>query len=129
VVSIDSWWNGNVRDRSADVLELVLTAISDDYSNVGMILESINEWDSNYGPATWPARKAIPVNHREVVHALADLTREGYAQAYVLDTGEAQPARFSEEGIRDLWFCATPKGMGAIQQLYERVSDPSSKDN
>jgi len=128
VVSIDSWWNGNVRDRSADVLELVLSAMSDDYSNVAMIMESINEWDSHHGPETWPARKAIPVNRREVVHALQELTREGYAQAYWLDTGEAQPAPFAEEGIRDLWFCATPKGMGAIQQLYERVPDLSSTD-
>ena len=129
MVSIDSWWNGNVRDRSADELELVLSAMSDDYSNVAMIMESINEWDSLHGPETWPARKAIPVNRREVVHALRELTREGYAQAYWLDTGEAQPARFSEEGIGDLWFCATRKGMGAIQQLYERVPDLSSSDD
>ena len=128
MVSIDSWWDGNVRGRSSDILELVLDAVADDYSNVEMILESINEWDSNLGPDSWAARKAIPVNRREVVHALAELTREGYSQAYLLDTGEAQPVMFGEEHIRDLWFCATPKGLGAIQQLNDHVSGLSSTD-
>jgi len=105
----------------------VLGAISEDYSNVGIILESVNDMDSSYSPEAWPARKAVPVDRREVVHALEELTREGYAQAYRLETGEARPARFSAEAIRELWFCATPKGTGAIQQLLDRADRTSTK--
>ena len=74
MVSIESWWDGNVRGRSSDILELVLAAISEDYSNVGMILESINEMDSDFSPEAWPARKAVPVNRQEVMHALQELS-------------------------------------------------------
>ena len=123
MVGIESWWDGNVRGRSSDILELVIGAISDDYSNVGMILESINELDSDYSPEAWPARKAVPVNRQEVIHALQELTREGFAQAFRLETGEAQPVKFSAEAIRDLWFCATPKGNAAIRHLLEKVTD------
>lgn len=127
MVGIESWWDGNVRGRSSDILQLVLAAISDDYSNVGMILESINELGSDYSPEAWPARKAVPVNRQEVIHALQELTREGFAQAYRLETGNAEQVRFSAESARNSWFCATPKGNEAIRQLFEKVTD--STDN
>lgn len=120
MVRIDSWWDGNVRDRSSDILQLVLAAISDDYTNVGMILESINQMASDWSPEAWPARRAVPVSRQEVIHALRELAREGLARAFRLETGTAQPARFDEERARDLWFCATPQGSEAIRRLLEK---------
>ncbi len=121
MLSIESWWDGNTRDRSSDILQLVLAAISDDYSDVGMILESINDLDSDYTAEAWPARKAVPVNRQEVIHALQELTREGFAQTYRLDTGSAEPVKFRAEAARTLWYCATPKGTEAVRRLFERV--------
>jgi len=123
VVSIDSWWNGNVRDRNSAVLELVILSIGDDYESLENILGTINEGDADWGPEHWPARNAIPVSRREVVHALAELAREGYAQAFLLDSGEAEPVQFQENVVQYLWFCVTPRGLDAIKRLYERVPD------
>jgi len=102
-------------------LELVLVAVADDYESPDNILTTINEADSDWGPDHWEARDAIPVSGHEVIHAVGELTREGYAQAYQLDSGEAEAVRFNERMARDLWYCATPKGMNAIRQLYERA--------
>jgi hypothetical protein len=118
VVTVDSWWNGLVHDRSAAVLELVIISIADDYERLEIILNTINKGGNDWGPEHWPARNAVPVSRREVIHALHELTREGYAQAYLLGSGEAESARFQENGIEDLWFDITPKGRGAIKRLY-----------
>jgi hypothetical protein len=125
VVSIDNWWDGLVRDRAEAIIELVMLAIADDYESVEIILKSINEWNDEKGPESWPAKKAIPVSRAEVIKALHELTREGYAEAYELSPWETQPKKtaFRESEIDDLWFYATSKGQRAIEQLYKRDAD------
>ena len=94
MVNADSWWDGLVRDRFQAVLELVLDAMSDDYVTVEIILKTINEWDGGSRPESWAARSAAPVSRPEVIQALRELTREGFAQAYVFDGPEAYAVDF-----------------------------------
>ena len=95
MVNADSWWDGLVRDRFQAVLELVLDAMSDDYVTVEIILKTINEWDAGSRPESWAARSAAPVSRPEVIRALRELTREGYAQAYIFNGPEALRRGFS----------------------------------
>jgi hypothetical protein len=127
MAGIDGWWDGLVRDRAEAVLELVLSAIADDYENLETILASVNERERDFGPEAWPARRAVPVSRPEVVSALKELTREGYAQAWVLDSHEpqARPVKFREEEVVKLWFLATPRGAAAAEKLFERISSNS----
>ena len=94
VVNADSWWDGLVRDRFQAVLELVLDAIADDYVTVEIIIKKINEWDGERDPESWAARSAAPVSRPEVIHALRELTREGYAQACIFNGHEAHRVSF-----------------------------------
>jgi hypothetical protein len=129
VVSIDGWRDTQVWDRFKDILELVLSTISDDYESLEIVLELINKGkdDEDWGPETWQAKKAIPVSRAEVIKALRELTREGYAQAYMLDTKEpyAQPVEFRQSEVDDLWFYLTPKGKNAVMVLSGRSSGDS----
>jgi hypothetical protein len=117
VVNADSWWDGLVRDRFQAVLELVLDAISDDYVTVEIILKTINEWDTGSRPESWAARSAAPVTRPEVVQALRELTREGFAQAHIFNGSEACAVDFQAGKVRDLWFYPTPRGMNAVRQF------------
>jgi hypothetical protein len=117
VVNVDSWWDGLVRDRFQAVLELVLDAISDEDVTVEIILKNINEWDAGRDSESWTARSAVPVSRPEVTRALRELTREGYAQAYIFDGQEAQIVDFRPGELADVWFCATPKGINAVKKF------------
>ena len=123
MVSIDSWWDSRVRDRSQALLELVINAIADDYESVEIIDLSINVLDLEVRPEAWPARTAAPVSRHEIIKALEELTREGYAQAYCFDAAElnAVAVEFNKDGINDLWFYVTPKGVGAVKKLAEQI--------
>ena len=120
MVSVDSWWDGLVRDRTEAILELVINSMADDYESVETILLSINEWGDSLDPESWPAARAIPVSRTEVIRALRELTAEGYAQSYILETKEpfAKPVEFREEEVDDLWFYVSPKGKNAVKQLH-----------
>jgi hypothetical protein len=117
VVNADGWWNGLVRDRFQAVLELVLDAIADDYESVEIILQTINEWDRDRDPESWAARRAVPISRPEVVSALQELTREGFAQAYLFSGDETHAVDFREGEVADLWFLATQKGIDAVRQF------------
>lgn len=117
MVNVDSWWNGISRDRFEAVLELVLDAIAEDYVTVEIISKNINEWDEERDAASWPARSAAPVSRPEIIHALEELTREGYAQACVYNGHEAQTIKFRPDQLADVWFCATQKGVNAIRKF------------
>ena len=117
MVNADSWWDGLVRDRFQSVLELVLAAISDDYESVEIILKTINEWDRDRDPESWAARRAVPVSRPEVVSALQELTREGFAQAYIFSDNETHAVDFREGEIADTWFLVTEKGINAVRQF------------
>jgi hypothetical protein len=117
VVNADSWWDGLVRDRFQAVLELVLDAMSDDYVTVEIILQTINEWDAGSRPESWEARKAAPVTRPEVLQALRELTREGFAQAYIFNGPEAYAVDFQTGKIRDLWFYPTQRGIDAVRRF------------
>ena len=122
---IDGWWDDLVHDRAEAVLELVITAIADDYESVPTILASINERDPDLEPGNWEARRAVPVSRSEVLSALRELVQEGYAQAYVLDSREprATPVKFREGEVANLWFLVTSKGATAAERLFERISN------
>ena len=117
MVNADSWWDGLVRDRFQAVLELVLEAMSDDYVTVEIILKTINEWDAGSRPESWAARSAVPVTRPEVIRALWELTREGFAQACVFDGAEARVVDFHAGEARGLWFYPTRRGMEAVRQF------------
>ena len=117
LVNADSWWDGLVRDRFRAVLELVLDAISDDPETVGIILKTINEWDPDRDPEAWAARRAVPVSRPEIIRALRELTREGYAQAFSLSDNEPKAVDFEAAKSSDGWFSATPKGIKAVKQF------------
>ncbi len=117
MVNADNWWDGLVHDRFQAVLELVLDAMSDDYVSVEIILQTINEWDEGSRPDSWEARKAAPVTRPEVIQALRELTREGFAQAYIFNGPEAYAVDFQPGKIRDLWFYPTQRGMNAVRQF------------
>jgi hypothetical protein len=117
VVNADSWWDGLVRDRFQAVLELVLDAMSDDYVTVEIILKTINEWDAGSRPESWAARKAAPISRPEVIRALRELTREGYAQACVFGGTEAYVVDFDPSKVSGVWFYPTQRGMDAVRQF------------
>lgn len=125
MVSIDNWWDSRVRGRSQAVLELVIQAIADDYETLEIIHQSINIGDHELSPEAWPARSAVPVSRHEIVKALGELTREGYAQSYCFGLGEANAVavKFSKDGINDLWFYVTPKGENAVKRLFEQINE------
>jgi hypothetical protein len=117
LVNVDGWWDSLVRDRFQAILELVLAAISDDYATVAIILQIINELEADRDPKAWPARSAAPVSPPEVIKALQELTREGYAQACVFESNVARAVKFRADATRDMWFCASPKGASAVKKL------------
>ena len=117
MINVDGWWDGLVRDRFQAILELVLEAISDDYGTVGIILQMINERDAGRDHESWAARSAAPVSRPEVIQALQELTREGYATACVFEGAEARVVRFRGDETRDVWFYATPKGNNAVKKF------------
>lgn len=117
MVNVDSWWDDLSRDRFQAVLELVLDAISEDYVTVEIIRKNINEWDGERDPASWAARSAAPVSRPEILHALRELTREGYAQACVFNGHEAQVVNFRPDQLADVWFCSTEKGINAVRKF------------
>jgi hypothetical protein len=117
VVNVDGWWNGLSRDRFQAVLELVLDAIAEDYVSVEIISQNINEWDGERDPSAWAARSAVPVSRPEIIHALRELTREGYAHACVFNGHEAQVVKFRSEQLAEVWFCATQKGINAVRKF------------
>ena len=127
MAGIDGWWDGLVRDRAEAILELVINAIADDYESLATIVECINERDRDFVAEDWPARRAVPVSRPEVVSALKELIREGYAQAYVLDAREphARAVKFREEEAGKLWFLVTSKGAEAVEWLMARISSNS----
>ena len=100
--------------------ELVLDAISDDPETVPIILQTINEWDNGRDPETWAARSAVPVSRPEVIRALRELIREGYAQAFIFLGNEAHPVDFRENAVQDVWFSATKKGIDAVKQFLAK---------
>jgi hypothetical protein len=116
LVNVDSWWDGLVHDRFQSVLELVLDAITDDYGTVEIIMKTINEWDTGNDPGSWAARGAVPVSRPEVVRALQELIREGYAQACVFLGSEARVVDFHGRPPADVWFYATSKGIEAVRR-------------
>jgi hypothetical protein len=124
LTGIDGWWDELVRDRAEAVLELVIGAIADDYESVKSILASINERDPALEPSKWEARKAVPVSRPEVISALKELIREGYAQAYALQESEpySRPVKFREGDVDRLWFWVTSKGTQAVEKIFERIS-------
>ena len=117
MVNADSWWDGLVRDRFQAILELVLDAMSDDYVTVEIILKTINEWDGGSRPESWKARSAAPVTRPEVIRAVRELTREGFAQACVFNGPEACVVEFHPSRVRELWFYPTKRGMNAVSQF------------
>ncbi len=117
MVNVDSWWDGLSRDRFQAVLELVLDAIAEDYVTVEIVRKNINEWDGERDPASWAARSAAPVSRPEIIHALRELTREGYAQACIFNGHEAQVVSFRPDQPADVWFCATKKGINAVRKF------------
>jgi hypothetical protein len=129
VVSIDGWWDTQVWDRFKDILELVLSTISDDYESLEIVLELINKGkdDEDWGPETWQAKKAIPVSRAEVIKALRELTREGYAQTYLFNAQDQrfQAIEFRVGDVDDLWFNATPQGIAAVEKFQEQRSGNS----
>src|SRR5208337_415144 len=117
MVNADNWWNGLVRDRLQAVLELVLDAMSDDYVTVEIILKTINEWDVGSRPESWAARSAAPVTRPEIIRALRELTREGYAQACMFEGKEVFAVDFQPGRLRDVWFYPTERGYQAVRQF------------
>lgn len=117
MTNVDSWWDDLSRDRFEAVLELVLDAIAEDYVTVEIIDKNINEWDGERDAASWAARSAAPVARPEIIHALRELTQEGYAQACVFNGREAQVVKFRPEHLADVWFCATAKGIDAVHKF------------
>lgn len=103
----------------------MISAIADDYESIEAIAKTINEGEADISVESWPARRAVPVSRPEAISAVQELTREGYAQTYVLDTKEpyAQAIEFREDKADDLCFYLTPKGqrcdvapMGSVQR-------------
>ena len=117
MVNVDSWWDGLARDRFQAILELVLDAISEDYVTLEIIDKNINEWDGDRDPASWAARGAVPVSRPEIVHALQELIREGYAQACVFNGEETQTVEFRPHALAGVWFCTTAKGLKAVSKF------------
>lgn len=127
MATVASWWDGLTRDRFAALLELVLLAIADDYEDLATILESINEWPPDPAIEALPARSAIPVSRAEVIKALGELIREGYAQAYTSGgtADGSERADFREAKAGELWFYVTTKGELTANQLREQGSPKS----
>jgi len=86
-----------------------------------IILKTINEWGADLDLGSWSARRAVPVRRPEVIKALRELTRVGYAQAYILDTRKpyAQPVDFREDEVDHQWFLATLTGIRGVKQFLE----------
>ena len=64
----------------------------------------------------------------EVIRALRELTREGYAQACVFNGHEAYAVDFRPGQLADVWFCPTEKGMNAVGSFWAR-NDSTRKSN
>jgi len=123
MAGVERWWDDLTRERFAAILDLVLNAIADDYDNLEIILKTINEW---YRPepdlAGSKALEAIPVTRQEVIRALRELTREGFAQAHSYDaqTQRFLPASFRHDVASVLWYYVTDNGKNAVNRIHKR---------
>jgi hypothetical protein len=88
----------------------VLSAISDDYENLELILDSVHRHDD-------PTSTAEPVSV-----ALAELVKDGLAQAYELssESPEATAVSIDPDRMKELWFYATPRGIARIAEINNR---------
>ena len=121
MAGIDPWWDNLVRERSAAILELVLDAVADDYTNLEIILKTINRcYPDDPDLKDWKALEAIPVSRPEVTKALRELTDDGFARAYLYEAGTKQfrAVSFREEPPGVLWFYVTEKGLSAASRLH-----------
>jgi hypothetical protein len=123
MVNVDSWWNDLLRDRTQAILDFVKNAIVDDYQSVDTLVEAINMSPRDEHA---PCRSNGSAVHRqEIAAALRELTREGYAEAYVLGTAPpyARRVNFSDTEIFGLWFLVTSKERAASGAHSERVDN------
>ena len=112
MISVDSWWDGLVRERVENILHRVMEAVSDDYHSVQTILETVNGRAHERNGGGSAETNTLKVNRREVVRALRELVNEGYAQAHVLapERPHFLAVPFREEQADQLWFYVTAKG-------------------
>lgn len=87
-----------------------MRAISDDYEGVELILASVHRSND---PAATP---------EEVFIALAELVKDGLAQAYELSPHppHATVVDIDPERMEELWFYATPKGIACVTEINNR---------
>jgi aryl-alcohol dehydrogenase-like predicted oxidoreductase len=84
----------------------VLSAISDDYESLELILDSVHRHDD-------PTPTA-----EQVSLALAELVKDGLAQAYELspEHPHATAVNVDPDRIEEQWFYATPKGIASATE-------------
>jgi hypothetical protein len=90
------------------VKQSVLTAISDDYEDLDMVVNEVGKWG---------AQEGVSVTRQGITRALEELIGEGLAQAYVLSAQPpyAEVVRFSVEDVDRLCFYVTPKGKSLVR--------------
>ena len=124
----DHWWDNLTRDRSAEILELVLDAIAGDYETLEIILRTINQcYRDEPDLKDWKALRALPVFRPEATSALRELTQEGFAQAYTYDAATKQyhAVNFRADHAGVLWFYVTDKGMRAVDRIHKQTHEIS----
>ena len=88
--------------------------MADDYESFELIFEMVNdpERDGIQGVLSTP---------NEVTSALAELIRDGDAQAYVLSSQEphATKVEFSQERLHELWYYLTKQGIAIVEKQNE----------
>lgn len=101
-----------MKDAKRIVRDYALRSISDDYESLGTILGDVVGWTADSG---------IEANRDLVLAALAELVREGYAQAYRFEPPfkEAIHTEYSPELADDLWFYITSKGKQLASDLQK----------
>lgn len=93
----------------------VMSSIADDYEDFEMVSNTASRWAEEDG---------LQFDRKEILRELAELIRNGHAQAYTLS---AQPphsllAEYSEARADDLWFMLTPAGVQALTELDAQPS-------
>jgi hypothetical protein len=88
----------------------VLSAISNDYEDLDMVLSEVSQWARGDG---------ISLAKEDVLAMLRHLIERGYARAYVKPTRAAQltPVTLSDENVSRAYFFVSEKGKQLVMEL------------
>jgi hypothetical protein len=96
------------------IKDSVRRAMADDYESFELISEMVNDPERD-------GIEGVRPTPNQVTSALAELIKDGDAQAYVLSSQEpyATKVEFSQDRLHELWYYLTKQGTSIVKKQNE----------